>query len=158
MKLFAVFHVANVLHMSHLRVPVPELGISSSKPYRKFKSPLISLMIGTMEETNYFSCANPFPAKVVEPNIVIIKGHNFTGVYPSPVVMDLDAKNVSNYDVVYQNLNMRLFSHVSVIYTVIQNKWLATNSRNTFLNIFEDYYMYSYGLLQLLRLISQVRF
>ena len=99
MKLFAVFHVANFLHMPHLRVPVPELGISSSKPYRKFKSPSISLMIGTMEETNYFSCANPFPAKVVEPNIVIIKGHNFTGVYPSPVVMDLDARNVSNYHV-----------------------------------------------------------
>ena len=43
-KPFAVFHVANFLHMSQLRVPVPELGINSSKPYRKFKSPLISLM------------------------------------------------------------------------------------------------------------------
>ena len=45
-----------------------------------------------MEETNYFLCANPFPEKAVEPNIVKIKGHNFTGVYPSPVVMNLDAK------------------------------------------------------------------
>ena len=44
-KFFAVFHVANFLHMSQLRVPAPELGISSSKPYRKFKLPLISLMI-----------------------------------------------------------------------------------------------------------------
>ena len=31
--------------MSKLRVPVSELGINSFKPYRKFKSPLISLMI-----------------------------------------------------------------------------------------------------------------
>ena len=45
-----------------------------------------------MEETNYFLCANPFPAKVVEPNVVKIKGHNFTGVYPSPVFMKLDAR------------------------------------------------------------------
>ena len=44
-KLFAVFETANFLHMSQLRVPVPELGINSSKPYRKFKSPLISLLI-----------------------------------------------------------------------------------------------------------------
>ena len=42
-KLFVVFHVANFLHKS--RVPVPVLGINSSKPYRKFMSPLISLMI-----------------------------------------------------------------------------------------------------------------
>ena len=40
-KLFAVSHVAGFPHMSHFRVPVPELGISSSKLYRKFKSPLI---------------------------------------------------------------------------------------------------------------------
>ena len=36
--------------------------------------------------------ANPFPAKVVKSNIVKIKGHNFTGVYPSPVFMKLDAR------------------------------------------------------------------
>ena len=41
---------------------------------------------------------------------------------------------------VYQNLNMRLFSHVSVIFTVIINEWLATNSRNAILNNFEEYY------------------
>ena len=44
-KLFAVCHAASFLHMSQLRVPVPELGISSSKPFRKFKPPLISMMI-----------------------------------------------------------------------------------------------------------------
>ena len=27
-----------------------------------------------------------------EPNIVKIKGHDFTGVYPSPVLMNLDAR------------------------------------------------------------------
>lgn len=48
-----------------------------------------------MEETNYFGCANPFPGKVVEPNIVKFKGHNFTRVYPSPVVMNQDARNLS---------------------------------------------------------------
>ena len=31
------FHVASFLHMSQLRVPVPELGNSSSKPYKIFK-------------------------------------------------------------------------------------------------------------------------
>ena len=36
-----------------------------------------------MEETNYFQCVNLFPAKVVKPNIVKIKGYTFTGVYPS---------------------------------------------------------------------------
>ena len=45
-----------------------------------------------MEETNYFEYANPFPAKVVKPNIVKIKGDNFTGVYPSLVLMNLDAR------------------------------------------------------------------
>ena len=57
-----------------------------------------------MEETNYFLCAIPFPAKIVEPNIVKIKGHNFTGVYPSSVVMNLNAKNVSNYHVCLSKL------------------------------------------------------
>ena len=31
------FRVASFLHTSQLRVPVPELGISNSKPYRIFK-------------------------------------------------------------------------------------------------------------------------
>ena len=31
--------------MSQLRVPVPELGISNSKPYRIFKLPLILFII-----------------------------------------------------------------------------------------------------------------
>ena len=44
-KFLAIFYVASFLHMSQLRVPVPELGISSSEPYRKFKSPYISLLI-----------------------------------------------------------------------------------------------------------------
>ena len=33
-----------------------------------------------MEKTHYFLCANLFPAEVAEPNIVNIKGHNFTRV------------------------------------------------------------------------------
>ena len=45
-----------------------------------------------MEETVYFLCANPFPAKVIEPYIVKFKGHNFKGVYPSPVLIKLDAR------------------------------------------------------------------
>ena len=39
------FHVASFLHMSQWRVPVPELEISDSKPYRIFKLPLILSMI-----------------------------------------------------------------------------------------------------------------
>ena len=45
-----------------------------------------------MEETNYLFWANAFAAKVVESNIVKIKGHNSTGVYPSLVLMKLDAR------------------------------------------------------------------
>ena len=75
-----------------LRVFLPTLGISISKPYRKFKSPLISLMTEGNGGTNYFLCANLLPAKVVEPNIAKIKGHTFTGVYLSPVLMKLDAR------------------------------------------------------------------
>ena len=45
-----------------------------------------------MEESNYFFLANSFSAKVVESNIVKIKGHNFTRVFPSPVLMKLDAR------------------------------------------------------------------
>ena len=35
---------------------------------------------------------------------------------------------------------MRLFSHVLVIFTVIQNERLATNSQNAILNNIEEYY------------------
>ena len=33
---------------------------------------------------------------------------------------------------------MSWFSHDSVIFTVIQNEWLATNSQNAILNNFEE--------------------
>ena len=36
-RLLLFSRVASVLHMSQLRVSVPELGISNSKPYRIFK-------------------------------------------------------------------------------------------------------------------------
>ena len=41
---------------------------------------------------------------------------------------------------VNQNLKMRLFSHVSVIFNVILNEGLATSSRNSILNNFEECY------------------
>ena len=41
---------------------------------------------------------------------------------------------------------MRLFSHVSVVLTVIQNEWLATNSQNVILNNFEDNYKFHYRM------------
>ena len=41
---------------------------------------------------------------------------------------------------------MRLFSHVSVVLTVFQNEWLATNSQNVILNNFEDYYKSHYRM------------
>ena len=44
-KFFAVFHVGIFFDASQLGVPILELGISSSIPYRKSKFPLISLMI-----------------------------------------------------------------------------------------------------------------
>ena len=36
-RILLFFRVASFLHMSPLRVPVPALGISKSKPYRMFK-------------------------------------------------------------------------------------------------------------------------
>ena len=50
-------------------------------------------------------------------------------------------ENVSYCHVCLSNLKVRLFSLVSVIFTVIQNEWLATNSRNAILNNFEEYYI-----------------
>ena len=44
-RILLFFRVARFLHMSQLRVPVPKLGISNSKPYRIFKLPLILIMI-----------------------------------------------------------------------------------------------------------------
>ena len=35
---------------------------------------------------------------------------------------------------------MKLFSRVLMIFTIIQNKWLATSNRNAILNNFEEYY------------------
>ena len=48
-----------------------------------------------MEETNYFLCANLLLAKVVQPKIVKKKGQYLTGVYPSPVLLKLDARKCS---------------------------------------------------------------
>ena len=76
--------------MSLLRVPVPELGISSSKPYRKFKSPLISLMIVNDGGNKLFLLWKSISSK--GSRAVKIKGHNFTGVYPSLVLMKLDER------------------------------------------------------------------
>ena len=42
---------------------------------------------------------------------------------------------------VYNNLKMKLFNHISVIFTFIQNEWQATNSRNAILNYSEEYYI-----------------
>ena len=50
-----------------------------------------------MEEKHYFVCADSFPVKAVEPNVVKINEHYFTGVYPSPVLMNLDARKCIIY-------------------------------------------------------------
>ena len=127
--------------MSQLRVPVPELGINNSKPYRKFKTPLISLMIVKNGRNKLFhkckSIFNKGSRAKHSPN----QRHNFTGVYPSPVLMNLDARNVSYSHFCLSNVKKRLFSHVSVIFNVIQNEWLATNCRHGILNNFEEYYI-----------------
>ena len=125
--------------MSQLQLPVPKFGISSSKPFRKFKSPLILLMVVNNGRNNYVLYAKPFPAKVVEPNKVKIKGHNFTGVYPSPVLMKMDARKCIILSCLFIKLKDQVFSQVSLIFTVIRNKLLATNSPNSILNDFEEY-------------------
>ena len=38
------------------------------------------------------------------------------------------------------NLKDKLFSCISVILSVVQNEWLATDSQNAILNNFEEYY------------------
>ena len=90
-----------------------------------------------MEEINDFFRANPFPAKVEESNIVKIKGHNFTGVYPSPSLMKLDARKCIIFSCSFlKKKQLRLFSHFSVILTIVKNEWLATYSQNAILNYF----------------------
>ena len=92
-------------------------------------------------ETNYFLCANPFLSKVVQPNKVKINGQNYKGFYPSPVLMKLDAKMYHYCHVSLSNLKMMLFSHVSVLLTVVPNEFLVPNSRNAILNNSEEYYI-----------------
>ena len=93
---FAIFLVANFLHMSQkLRVPVPELGIDSSKPYRRFKSSLLSLMIINNGENKIFRMCKSISSKGSRAKQSKTKGHNFTGAYPRPVLMNLGAKTES---------------------------------------------------------------
>ena len=68
-----------------------------------------------MEETNYFFWANPFPTKVVESNIVKIKGHSFTGVYPSPVLMKLEARKYNMLSCLF------LKNKVEVVFSLFSN-------------------------------------
>ena len=65
-----------------------------------------------MEEIYFLLHANLFPAKVAEPNIVIIKGHNFTGVFPSPVLMKLDARKWLILSRLFIKLKDETVSHV----------------------------------------------
>ena len=95
-----------------------------------------------MEETNYFFWANPFPTKVVESNIVKVMGHSFTGVYPSPVLMKLEARKYNILSCLFLKSKLRLFSHFSVILTIVKNEWLATSSQNAILHNVEEYYKY----------------
>ena len=69
-------------------------------------------MIVNNGENKLFLMANLFPATVVEPNIVKIKRHNFTG---------LMQEIVSYCHVCFSNLNMKMFSHVSGSSQISQN-------------------------------------
>ena len=93
-----------------------------------------------MEETNYFLCANLFPAKGVEPNIVKIKGHYFKGVFSSLILMKLDARKCIILSCLFIKIKDEVvFSCFSDLHFFFQNVWLATNSQNAVLNKFEDY-------------------
>ena len=60
-QIFAVFDVASFLCMLQLRVPVLELGMTNTKPYRIFESPLILLMIVNNEgNISYLMCKSNF--------------------------------------------------------------------------------------------------
>ena len=51
-------------------------------------------------------------------------------------------ENASYCHVCFSEIKLRLFSHFSVILTIIvKNEWLATNTQNAILNNFEEYYM-----------------
>ena len=91
-RMFTVFHAFSFLRMSQVPVPVQELGIRNSKSSGIFKSPFMLLMIVSNAGNKLFLCANRFPAKIVQQNIVKIKGHNCTGVIPGPVPINLGAK------------------------------------------------------------------
>ena len=75
-----------------------------------------------MKESNYFFLANSFPAKVVESNIVKIKGHNFTGVNPSTVLMKLDARTSIILSCMFLKNTVDAVFSISVILTTVKNE------------------------------------
>ena len=62
-RILLFIRVASFHYMSQLRVSVPELGISNSKPYRIFKEPLILLMIVNNGENKLFLLSKSIPSK-----------------------------------------------------------------------------------------------
>ena len=139
-KFFAVFHVVSFLPMSQLQGPVPELRISSSKPYRNFKSPFLSLMIVNNEGNKLFLMCKSISSKGSVARQSQNQGALFTRVYPSPVLMKLDARKYIILSCLLIKLTDELFSHVSLIFTIILNEWLATNGQHAILNNFEKNY------------------
>ena len=93
-----------------------------------------------MEETNCFLQANTFPAKVVEPHMVKIMEHNFTGVYSSPVLMKLDARKCMLLSCFFIKLKDEViflcFSNFSPLFKI--NCW-QLKSQNAIPNNFEEY-------------------
>ena len=75
-----------------------------------------------MEETNYFFWANPFAAMVVESNKVKIKGHNSTGVYPSLVLMKLDARKCIILSCLFLKNTVEVVFLLLLILTIVKNK------------------------------------
>ena len=69
--LFFMFPISSMCH--NCESLSPKLGISRSKPFRKFKSPLISLMVINTGEKNLI--CESILAKMVEHNIDKIKGY-----------------------------------------------------------------------------------
>ena len=138
---FALFHVASFLRLSQWRVPVPELGINSSKPYRIFKSPLMSLMIGNNGRNKLFLMCKSISSKGGRAKHSQNQGTYFIGVHPSPVLMKLDARKCIILSCLFIRLKDEAVFSCFSVFTFVQNEWLATNSQNAILNNSEEYYI-----------------
>ena len=114
------FHVVSFLRMSQLWVLVPKLGNSSTKQNGIFKLPLLLLMtVNNGGNKLFLMCKYVSSKDNSAKRDIFLQGSTL-----APFRWSWVQENVSYCHVCLSDLK----THVSVIFTVVQNEWLATNS------------------------------